>query len=127
MITLLYQAYPQYNGDVLFLVVLNHKYGEQAPLWLGTLVIHHLVVTMTTEELQQAGETLNQVHSNTVLSKRNAVESPSIYKYDLKGVKGKIQIMQKVLILSFTAIVAKAKGAAKLMTHSKWMLLLSKF
>ena len=34
----------------------------------------HLVVTMTTAELQRAGETWKQVHLSTVLSKRNTVE-----------------------------------------------------
>ena len=56
---------------------------------------------MTTEELQQAGETWKQVHFSTVLSKRNAVESPDIPKYDLKVVKDKIRIMQKVVIPPF--------------------------
>ena len=46
---------------MLFLVVLDHKYGKQVPVQLGTLVIDHLVATMTNEELQQAGETWKQV------------------------------------------------------------------
>ena len=44
----------QYNEDVLFLVVSDHKYGEWVPVQLGTLVIDPLVVIMTLEELQQA-------------------------------------------------------------------------
>ena len=43
----------QYNEDVLFLVVLGHKYGEWVPVQLGTLVIDQLVVIVTSEELQQ--------------------------------------------------------------------------
>ena len=38
---------PQYNEDVLFLVVSDNKYGERVPVQLGTLVIDHLVATMT--------------------------------------------------------------------------------
>ena len=57
----------QYNEDVLFLVVSVHKYGEWVPAQLSTLVIDHLVVTMTTEELQQTGEIWKQVHTSTVL------------------------------------------------------------
>ena len=47
----------QYNEYLLFMVVSDHKYGEWVPEQLGTLVIDNLVVTMTTEELQQPGET----------------------------------------------------------------------
>ena len=53
---------PQYKEDVLFLVVSDHKYGEWVPVQLGTVVIDQSVVTITTEELQQASETLKQVH-----------------------------------------------------------------
>ena len=41
---------------MLFLVVLDHKYGEWVAVQLGTMVIDHLVTTMTTEELQEDGE-----------------------------------------------------------------------
>ena len=84
---------PLYSKLVLYLVVSDHKYGEQVPVQLGVLVIDHLVATMTTEELQQASETWKQVHSSTILSKGNVVASPNIPKYDLKGVKGKIRTM----------------------------------
>ena len=47
----------------------------------------------------------------------NAVESHYIPKYELKGVKGKTGMMQKVVILPFMTIMVK--GAAPLMTHSK--------
>ena len=33
---------PQYNEDVLFLVVSDHQYGEQVPVQLGILVIDPL-------------------------------------------------------------------------------------
>ena len=46
---------PQYNEDVLFLVILDHKYGQRVSVQIGTKVIDHLVVTMTREEFQQAG------------------------------------------------------------------------
>ena len=36
----------QYDEDVLFLVVLDHKYGKQLPVQIGTQVIDHLVTTM---------------------------------------------------------------------------------
>ena len=41
-----------YNKDVLFLIILNNKYGERVPGQWGTLVIDNVVATMTTEELQ---------------------------------------------------------------------------
>ena len=72
---------------------------------------------MTTEELQQAGQTWKQVHISTVISKRNTVETPGIHKYDLKVVKGKIQMMQKVVIPPFMTVMVN--GAAKLTIHSK--------
>ena len=52
---LIIQDLPRYNEDVLFLVISDNKYGERVPVQIGTLVIDHLVVTMTVEELQQAG------------------------------------------------------------------------
>ena len=54
------------------------------------MVIDHLVVTMTTEELQQAGDTLKQVHLSTVISKTSTTKGPSFSRYDIEGVKGKI-------------------------------------
>ena len=107
------------NEDMLFFEVLDHKHGKQVPVQLGTLVIDLLVVTMITEELQQAGDLWKQAHLSTVLSKRNPAETPNIPKYDLKGVKGKNRTLQKVVILPFVTI--NAKGAAALMTHSKCM------
>ena len=38
---------PQFNEEVLFLVILDHKYGKKVPVQIGTQVIDHLVVTMT--------------------------------------------------------------------------------
>ena len=90
---------PWYNEDVLFLVILDHKYVEGVPVQLGNLVTDHSVVTVISEELQHAGETWKQIHLSTVLSKRSTAESPSIPKYVLKGVKGKIRTTQKVVIL----------------------------
>ena len=104
---------------MVFLVISDNKCGEQVPLQLGTLVTDHLVMTMTSEERQQAGETLKQVHISTVLSKRNTVESPCMPKYDLLGMKGKNWMMQKVMILPLATIMWK--GATKLTTHSKYM------
>ena len=54
-----------------------------------------------------------------VLAKRNTVEYSSIPKYDLKGMKGKIQMKQKVVIQQYVTIMVK--GAAKLIIHSKWV------
>ena len=48
---------PQYNEDMLLLVIADHKYGERVPVQIGTQVIDHLVATMTEKELQQTGET----------------------------------------------------------------------
>ena len=76
-----------------------------------------MVMTMTTEELLQEGGTWKQAHLSPVLSKRNTVESPSMPKYDLQGVKSKMWITQKVVILPFVTIMVE--GAAKLMVHSK--------
>ena len=101
------------------MVVLDHKYGDWVPVQLGTLILEQLVVTMTTEKIQQAGETWKQVHLSTVLSKTNTVESLSISMHDLKGVKGKIGMMQTVVILPFTTI--RVKGVAQLITHSRYM------
>ena len=75
--------------------------------------------TMTTEELKLVGETCKPVHVNTLLSKRSTVEILSIPKNYLKGVKDKIQMTQKVVILLFVIILVK--GAAKLTKHSKHM------
>ena len=38
---------------MLFLVVLDHNYGERVPVQLGTGVRDYLVVTMTEKQLQQ--------------------------------------------------------------------------
>ena len=106
-----------YNKDVLSLVILENKYGERVPVQIGTLVIDHLVATMTAEELQQAGDTWKQVHLGTVISKRNTVESHNMPMFDLEGVKGKICMMREVVIPPWVTIMVKA--VAKLMTHSK--------
>ena len=89
---------PQYNEDLLFLVVPDHKYGQRVHVQIGTLVIDHLVMTITKEELQWAGDTWKQVHLSTIVSKRNTMESLNIPKYGLKGVKGKIHMMRGVAI-----------------------------
>ena len=59
---------PQYNEDMLFLVILEHKYAERVPVQIGTLVIDLLDATMTEKELQQAGDTWKQVYISTVIS-----------------------------------------------------------
>ena len=74
-------------------------------------------MTMTVENLQQAGDTWQQLHLSTVISKSNTVESLNISKYDLKRVKGKIHIMRKVVIPLFVSIMVNS--VAKLLTHSK--------
>ena len=108
---------PQYNKDVLFLVISDHKYGEKAPVQIGTQVIDHLVVTMTKKELQQSGEMWKQVQLSTVISKRNVVKGMNIVEYDLKGVNGKICTIREVIILPFVTTVVK--GMKNFMTHSK--------
>ena len=81
---------------MLFLVILDHKYGERVPVQIGTQVIDHLLVTMTEKELQHTGEIWKQVHLSSVISKRNAVKSLDVLKYDLKELKGKICIIGKL-------------------------------
>ena len=73
----------------LFLVILDHKYGERVPVQIGTQVIYHLVETMTEKEFQWAGETYKQVHLSTVISKRNTVKGLYIPEYYLKGLRVK--------------------------------------
>ena len=68
---------------MLFLVIADHKFGGRVPVQIDTQVIDHLVVTMTEEELQQAGDTWKQVHLRTIISKRNTVESLNIPEYHL--------------------------------------------
>ena len=65
---------PHYNEDVLFLVVVNHKYGDRGPVQIGTQVIDQLVATMTKTELQKAGETWRQVHLSSTVSKEVLLE-----------------------------------------------------
>ena len=48
---LIIPGFHQYNDDVLLLIVSHHNYGEWVPVQLGSLVIDHLVVTMTTEKI----------------------------------------------------------------------------
>ena len=74
---------------MLFLVVLDNKYGEKVTVQIGTKVIDHLVVIITKKELQQAGETWKQVYLSTVVSKRNTVKGLDIPEHDLEGVKVK--------------------------------------
>ena len=80
-------ALPQYNEDVLFLVVANHKYGDRISVQIGTQVIGQLVATMTKKELQKARETWRQVHLSTIVLKRNTTGSPSVPEYDFGGGK----------------------------------------
>ena len=108
---------PQYNEDVLFLVVSNHKYGERVLVQIGSQVIEYLVVTITEKELQQAGETWKQVHVSMIVSKRNIVKGLDIPEYDLKGVKGKICTRIEVDIPPFGTTVVK--GNTNMTTHSK--------
>ena len=102
---------------MLLLVVSDHKYGKRVPVLIGTQVIDHLVVTITREELQQAGETWKQVHLSTVISKQNTVKGLDISEYDLEGVRGKICSIREVIILPFGPTVVK--DITNLMTHSK--------
>ena len=48
---------PQHNEDILFLVILDNKYGERVPIQIGNLVIDNVVRTMTMAELQHVGTT----------------------------------------------------------------------
>ena len=57
MTNIILPGLPQYNEGMLFLVASDHKYGYWVHVQLDTLVIDHLIVIMTTEELQQADET----------------------------------------------------------------------
>ena len=56
-----------YNKDMLFLVIPDHKYEERVLVEIGTKVIDHLVMIMTKEEFQEAGDTWKQVHLSTVI------------------------------------------------------------
>ena len=94
-------------------------YGEREPVQLGTLIIDQLVMTMTVEELQQAGATWNQAHLSAITSKRNTVESLNIRKYNLEWVKGRVHMTREVVIPLFVTSVVKE--VAKLMIHSKCM------
>ena len=86
---------------------------------LGTLVIDHLVVTITEKELQQAGETWKQVHLSTVISKRNTMKGLNVPEYGLKVVKGRIHTIREVIVQPFMTTIVK--GITNLMTHSKCM------
>ena len=44
-----------YNDNMLFLVISEYKYGERVPVEIGTLVIDHLVITMTVEDDSRIG------------------------------------------------------------------------
>ena len=102
---------------MLFLVILDHKYGDNLPVQMGTQVIDLLVATVTQKELEQAGETRKQVYLSTVISKRNTVKGLNDPEYDLKGVKGKIHTIREVIILAF--MITVVKDITNLMTHSK--------
>ena len=80
------QDLPQFNEDMLYLLISDHKYGERVPVQIGAQVIDHLILTMTEKELQQAEEISKQVHLSTVISKRNTMKSMMIPQHDLKGV-----------------------------------------
>ena len=102
-VNLIVPGLPQYKEDVLFLVILDNKYGERVPEQLGILVIDHLVVTMTVEALQQDGDTWKKLHICTVISKRNTVKSLDVPQYDLKGVQCRVHIMREDVIPPFVA------------------------
>ena len=57
-ILILYRGYKEANltiadnEDMLFLVILDHEYGERVPAQMGTWVVVLLVLTMTKTELQ---------------------------------------------------------------------------
>ena len=102
---------------MLFLVISDNKYGERVPAQIGTLVIDHLVMTMTADELQLTGDNWKWVYLRTVISKRNTVESLNIPNYNLEGIKGRVCMMREVVIPLFVTIMVK--GVANLMTHSK--------
>ena len=70
---------PHYNGDVLFLAVANHTYGDRVPVQLGMQVLDQLVATMIKKLLQKAGETCRQVHLITFVSRRSTVKSLNDY------------------------------------------------
>ena len=55
---------------------------------IGIWLRDHLVVSMTENNLQQAGKTWKQEHLSTVISKRNIVKGLDVPKYNLQGVKG---------------------------------------
>ena len=42
---------PQYNEDVVLLVILDNKHGERVPIQIRMLVIDQVVSVITTEEL----------------------------------------------------------------------------
>ena len=102
------QGLTQYNEDVLFLAILDHKYWKKVPVLIGTYVIDHLVMNMTKEELQQTRDTWNQVHL-----------SLNVLQYSLKGVMGNLYTLREVVISQFMTIVVK--GIPNLMVHSKCM------
>ena len=53
-------ALPIYNKDILFLAVLDHKYGESILVQIGTQVIDHLVVIMTKKNYNRLGKPGNR-------------------------------------------------------------------
>ena len=108
---------PQYNEDVLFLIVANHKYGDKVLVQTGTQVIDQIVAAMTKKELHKAGETWKWVHLGTTVSKTNALKGLYVPKYNLERVKGKIFTMREVVIPPFGTTVVK--GIANFTTHSK--------
>ena len=96
---LIIPALPWFNEDMLYLVILDNKYGERVLDQIGALVIDHLV------------------HLSTVISKRNTVKSPNVPEYNLKGGKGKICMMMTVVIPPFATIMVKR--VVTLTTYSK--------
>ena len=101
---------------MLFLVVVNHKYGDRVPVQIGTEIIDQLVTTMTKKELQKASETWRQVHLSVIVSKRNTIRGVNAPEYDF-GIKGKIHTMREVMIPPLmTTVVTGMPGLTK---HSK--------
>ena len=110
---------PRYKEDVLFLVVLDYKYGERIPVQIGAQAIDYFFATMTEKELKWAWHTWNQVHLNTEISKRDTMKGLNIWDNDHEGVKGKINTIGEGITLPFMTTIVK--GIANLMMHSKSM------
>ena len=85
----LYQVYPCIMKNCFLSVILDNKYGDRFQAQLDTLVIDHLVVTITMEELEQHYNLETDIlkHCNF---KKNIREDHTIPEHNLEGVKGKV-------------------------------------